>query len=75
MQRLLVPTAELFNEPASVCRAIVDEEQDSAPSSQCELEKPDELALAFAFAEHIREPPLGSCSEYVGADVFVVDKH
>lgn len=74
-QSLLVPSAELINEPSVMRGAVIDEEKHAVPASQRELEKPDEVALAFALAERVGEPSQGSRAEHVRADVLVVDEN
>ena len=73
-QRLLVLAAEFVDPLATMCWPIVDEEQDTPPSSERTPDKAEKLALPFSLRERIHEPPLGSRTEDVGGGVLVVDE-
>lgn len=66
---------EFSDQCSFVGGAVVDEQEKSTPSAQCELEKPDELALSFALVECVREPSSGSRAKHICADVLVIDEY
>ena len=70
-----VSTAEVVDLFASVCRTVVDKEQDAPPAPQGACQKLDEVSLSFSLAEQVYEAPLASCTEHVGANILVIDKH